>query len=104
MVMQDHICPFGLKTLDLLKREGYEVKDRPLKTREEVDELQRRTNNVETTPQKCLSTASALAVTKTCSAFSAKMSRTKIDVTYVPVIALFTMAAGIALAASWGQL
>ena len=30
MVMDKHICPFGLKSLDLLKREGYEVEDKCL--------------------------------------------------------------------------
>ena len=50
MVMQDHICPFGLKTLDLLKREGYEVNDHPLKSRDEVEEFKAE-NDVETTPQ-----------------------------------------------------
>ena len=25
MVMENHTCPYGLKALDLLKREGYEV-------------------------------------------------------------------------------
>ncbi len=27
MVMPDHVCPYGLKTVDLLKREGFEVDD-----------------------------------------------------------------------------
>lgn len=30
MVRADHTCPWGLKALDLLKREGYEVDDRHL--------------------------------------------------------------------------
>ena len=37
MVMPDHVCPYGLKTVDLLKREGFEVDDHHLKTREETD-------------------------------------------------------------------
>ena len=37
MVMKDHICPFGLKSLDLLQREGYRVEDHWLRTREETD-------------------------------------------------------------------
>ncbi|MBA4773626.1 MAG: glutaredoxin, partial [Sphingomonas sp.] len=32
MVMEDHTCPYGLKALDLLKREGYEVNDHHLTT------------------------------------------------------------------------
>ena len=33
MVMQDHLCPYGLKSKDLLEREGYEVEDHHLTTR-----------------------------------------------------------------------
>ncbi|TVS00965.1 MAG: hypothetical protein EA407_13485 [Rhodobacteraceae bacterium] len=50
MVMTDHMCPFGLKTLDLLKREGYEVDDHHLKSRDEVEDFMAR-NDVKTTPQ-----------------------------------------------------
>jgi len=27
MVMDKHICPYGLKSIDLLKTQGYEVED-----------------------------------------------------------------------------
>ena len=37
MVMDQHICPFGLKSRALLARKGYEVEDHHLKTREETD-------------------------------------------------------------------
>ena len=37
MVTPGHICPFGLKSKDLLKREGFKVDDRHLSTREETD-------------------------------------------------------------------
>lgn len=50
MVMPDHICPFGLKSLDLLKREGFSVDDNWLKTREETDSFKSE-HEVETTPQ-----------------------------------------------------
>ena len=33
MVMLDHLCPYGLKSKDLLEREGYEVEDHHLTTR-----------------------------------------------------------------------
>ena len=36
MVTKDHVCPFGLKSKDLLEREGWEVDDRWLTTREET--------------------------------------------------------------------
>ncbi|APE45546.1 glutaredoxin [Sulfitobacter alexandrii] len=50
MVMPDHLCPFGLKAKDLLEREGFEVEDHHLETREETDRFKDR-ENVETTPQ-----------------------------------------------------
>ena len=34
MVMEKHVCPFGLKTVHLLKKQGYEVDDHHLTTRE----------------------------------------------------------------------
>ena len=50
MVMKEHLCPFGLKALYLLKRGGYEVDDRWLETRQQTDDFQHR-EGVETTPQ-----------------------------------------------------
>ena len=37
MVMPEHVCPFGLKTVDLLKREGFEIEDHHLEMCEETD-------------------------------------------------------------------
>ena len=37
MVMPEHTCPYGLKAKDLLRRQGYEVEDHWLRTREETD-------------------------------------------------------------------
>ena len=50
MVMPDHVCPYGLKTVDLLKRDGFEVDDHHLTTREETDAFKEQ-HGVETTPQ-----------------------------------------------------
>ena len=50
MVMEDHVCPYGLKAKDLLEREGFEVDDQWLRTREETDAFQRK-HDVDTTPQ-----------------------------------------------------
>jgi glutaredoxin len=50
MVMPKHLCPFGLKSRDLLKREGYSVDDHWLRTREQTDDFKRR-EGVDTTPQ-----------------------------------------------------
>lgn len=50
MVLEDHICPFGVRAKDLLDRAGYEVDDRVLRTRHEVDAFQAE-HGVSTTPQ-----------------------------------------------------
>lgn len=33
MAMEDHLCPYGLKSKDLLAREGFEVDDHKLTAR-----------------------------------------------------------------------
>jgi len=50
MVTTDHMCPHGLKSKDLLQRQGYIVDDHHLATREEVDEFKQK-HGVATTPQ-----------------------------------------------------
>ena len=49
MVLPDHICPFGLKALELLQREGFDVDDRPLTSREETDAFKAE-HGLDTTP------------------------------------------------------
>ena len=41
MVMPDHLCPYGLKSKDLLERRGFAVEDHHLKTRDETDAFRR---------------------------------------------------------------
>ena len=56
MATDEHICPFGLKSKDLLKRKGYKVDDKPLTSREETDAFQQK-HNVDTTPQTFILTS-----------------------------------------------
>lgn len=37
MVLPDHVCPFGLRARDLLLERGYQIDDRVLRTRDEVE-------------------------------------------------------------------
>ena len=37
MVLPDHTCPFGIRAKQLLQSEGFDVDDRILRSREEVD-------------------------------------------------------------------
>lgn len=50
MVLPDHVCPYGVASLELLEREGFEVEEHTLTTREETDALKRKLD-VATTPQ-----------------------------------------------------
>src|SRR5688572_24051943 len=50
MVTDNHICPFGIKSKDLLLRKGFKVEDHPLTTREQTDQF-KESYHVETTPQ-----------------------------------------------------
>ncbi len=50
MVLPDHTCPFGVRALELLEREGYEVDDRLLTSREQTDAFKAE-HDVPTTPQ-----------------------------------------------------
>ena len=50
LVTLDHVCPYGLKSLDLLEREGYEVDDHLLETEEEATAFREKWD-VETNPQ-----------------------------------------------------
>ncbi|WP_243450855.1 glutaredoxin domain-containing protein [Sphingosinicella sp. CPCC 101087] len=49
MVLPDHICPFGVRARQLLEENGFEVDDRILRSREEVDAFKAE-QQVETTP------------------------------------------------------
>jgi len=50
MVTPEHTCPWGVKSLELLQRAGYQVEDHQLTTRSEVDAFMQ-DENVQTTPQ-----------------------------------------------------
>lgn len=50
MVLPDHTCPFGVRAKELLEEAGYQVDDRILSSREEVDAFKAE-HGVATTPQ-----------------------------------------------------
>lgn len=99
MVTADHICPFGLKARDLLKREGFAVEDNWLTTREETDSFKAK-HGVESTPQTFISGARVGGYDDLRRYFG-KPVRDPDAVTYRPVIAVFVVAALMALATSW---
>lgn len=50
MVLDDHICPFGVRAKEMLERQGYQIDERILSTRAEVDAFESE-QGVTTTPQ-----------------------------------------------------
>ncbi|MDP2121225.1 MAG: MauE/DoxX family redox-associated membrane protein [Hoeflea sp.] len=99
MVTDEHICPFGLKSKDLLKRKGFAVEDHPLKTREETDAFKRK-HGVDTTPQTFID-GTRIGGFDDLQAHFGEDRHDPDAVSYQPVIAIFAVAAMMALAASW---
>ena len=50
MVLPDHTCPFGVRAKQMLEAAGYDIDDRILGSREEVDAYEEK-EGVDTTPQ-----------------------------------------------------
>jgi glutaredoxin len=50
LVTPDHVCPYGLKSLDLLERHGYQIEDHHLESQAEGDAFLERLG-VDTSPQ-----------------------------------------------------
>ena len=99
MVMPDHVCPFGLKSLDLLKRKGYHVDDHWLRSREETEAFKDE-HGVKTTPQTFVS-GERVGGYDDLRRFFGKPVRKPGEVSYRPVVAVFAVAALLALATSW---
>jgi len=99
MVMDKHVCPYGLKALHLLRSKGYAVDDRWLKTRAETDAFKAE-HDVKTTPQVFIGGERIGGYDDLRRHFGIKVRDPK-AVTYKPVIAVFAMTALMAAAASY---
>lgn len=99
MVMKDHICPYGLKSKDLLEREGFNVEDHHLETREETDAFQEK-HQVETTPQTWIDGKRIGGYDALRMYFGEKV-KSGDDTSYKPVVAIFAVSFLMALAMSW---
>lgn len=98
MAIDQHLCPFGLRTVDLLKRQGYRVEDHTLTSRAEVDAFKAE-HGVKTTPQTFIA-GERVGGYDDLRRFLGKPVADPKALTYKPVIALFAMAALMAMAAS----
>ena len=98
METPEHKCPFGLKSRHLLRTKGYEVEDNLLTSREAVDAFKAE-HGVKTTPQTFIN-GKRIGGYEALEAHLG-VAKAKKETTYTPVIALFSVAALLALAVAW---
>ncbi|MDR6625335.1 glutaredoxin [Caulobacter segnis] len=98
MVMPKHLCPYGLKALHLLKAKGYAVEDHWLETRAATDAFKAE-HGVSTTPQTFIDGQRIGGYDDLRRHFGAR-TRDPNALTYTPVLAVFAVAALLALAVS----
>jgi glutaredoxin len=95
----EHICPFGLKSLDLLRRHGFEVEDHLLRSREATEAFKQRFE-VDTTPQTFVDGRRIGGYVDLRRAFGLQPAAER-GTRYDPVIAVFACTSLAALALQW---
>ena len=91
MVTPDHICPFGLKSKDLLERKGYKVEDHHLSNRSETDAFKEK-HSVKTTPQTFIDNERIGGYDDLREYFDLKQE-SEFGSRYTPIIVIFSLAA-----------
>ena len=89
MKTDQHVCPYGLKSRDLLLRNGFDIDDNLLTTRQEVDAFKAK-HDVETTPQTFIGDERIGGYSELRRYFG-KASAEGNSTNYTPVIAIFAM-------------
>ncbi|WP_446442473.1 MauE/DoxX family redox-associated membrane protein [Psychrobacter sp. 1176_08] len=100
MVMPDHLCPFGLKSIDALKHAGYDIIDRHIATQDE-NTLVKETLGVKTTPQIFIDGKRVGGNDELQVFLGNHEPETDDDTTYAPIIAIFAVTALMTLALCW---
>ena len=98
MVMDKHVCPYGIKSRWLLKRKGYRVEDHHLTTREQTDAFKDE-HGVRTTPQTFIDGRRIGGYTDLRAHFGNPVAEAG-TTSYTPVLAVFAAAAALAMAVS----
>lgn len=98
MVMPAHVCPYGLKARDLLRRNGYTVEDHHLVTRDQTDAF-KAAHQVTTTPQAFID-GQRIGGYDDLRRFFGKAVPDPTATSYRPITAVFAMTALMALAVS----
>lgn len=102
MVMEQHVCPWGLKAKYLLERQGFAVEDHWLTTKAETEAFKAE-HGVKTTPQTFIGGARIGGYEDLLRYFGKAVPDPKAT-SYKPVIAVFAMTALMAMAASMAVL
>ncbi|MFQ3250373.1 MAG: glutaredoxin [Glaciecola sp.] len=89
MATDNHICPFGLKSKDLLKREGFTVDDQLLTSRAETDKFKEK-HSIQTTPQTFIDDKRIGGYDELRDYFN-KPQAAQEGTTYTPIIAIFSV-------------
>ncbi|WP_420607551.1 MauE/DoxX family redox-associated membrane protein [Novosphingopyxis sp.] len=101
MVMDKHVCPYGLRSKHLLESNGFTVDDHWLTTRDETDAFKAK-HDVKTTPQTFID-GQRIGGNDDLRRFLGKSVPDPDTTSYKPVIAIFAVAALMALSLSWAM-
>ena len=101
MLTPEHECPWGVKTVELLKDKGIEFEDHKLRSREEIDAFKAK-HNVNTTPQIFSGDERIGGYTDLAEKIDVEVESEEDETSYVPVIAVFSTAGLMALATTMG--
>ena len=101
MATAEHLCPFGIKSLDLLKRKNFEVEDVKLRSRDEVDAFKEK-HDVKTTPQIFINGERVGGYDELRDYLNLEQEGDE-GTSYKPIIAIFGSCFLAALALSWAS-
>jgi len=99
MHTSEHICPYGLRSKDLLERQGFEIDDHKLVSREETEQFKEE-HNVETTPQTYIAGDRVGGHDALREHFNLEPAGQN-GTTYTPVLAIFAVAFLMAIATTY---
>ncbi|MBB5351190.1 glutaredoxin/uncharacterized membrane protein YphA (DoxX/SURF4 family) [Haloferula luteola] len=102
MVTPNHLCPWGIKAIDLLRRHGYAPEDHHL-TSMEANSAYKKEHGYDETPQIWIE-GERIGGYDDLRKFLHLPPDPKEGTTYQPVIAVFSVAFGLAMTTCWAQL
>jgi len=102
MVTSDHLCPWGIKAWDLLKRNGFDVDDRHIESMD-ANKQYKEEHGVDKTPQIYIEDKH-IGDYEQLREHLGPGSGPKEGETYRPIIAIFAITFGMAVSTSWAFL